>query len=85
MEARRRLSTDHVLDFDPGVGSLLGPNLVEVGPDAESKEPDDGTGGGQIDHVGDEYPVEQEKATGNVVLLNHGTDRESPGYEETCA
>jgi hypothetical protein len=58
---------------------------VEVVSYAESEEPDDGAGNSQVDHGNDEQPVEKHEANGNVVPLNHGSDRECPGNEEEHA
>jgi hypothetical protein len=85
MEARKKSSTDHILDCNPSAGSLLGPNRVEAVPHAKSKEPDDGTGSGQVKHVGNEQPVQEDEASGIVVLLDHGPDRDRPGNEEEHA
>jgi len=73
---------EHILDCNPGTGSLLRENRVEVCPQAKSKEPDVCAGDSQINHVGDEQPVQENEATGNVVPLDHGPDRERPGNEE---
>jgi len=70
------------LDCDPGAGSLLRPNRTEVVPHAESKEPDEGAGNGQVNHVGDKQPIQEDETSGDVVLLDHGPDRERPGNEE---
>jgi len=75
-------STDHVLDRNPGGGGLLRPNCAEGVPHAESKEPDDGPSPGQIEHIGDEQPIQEDKAASDVILLDHGPDRDHPGNEE---
>jgi hypothetical protein len=76
---------EHILDCNPGTGNLLGENRMEVYPQAKSEEPDECAGNGQINHVGDEQPVQENEATGNVIPLDHGPDRERPGYEEEHA
>jgi len=73
---------EHILYCNPGTGSLLRENRVEICPEAKSEEPDECAGNGQINHVGDEQPVQENKTTGNVVLLDHGPNRERPGNEE---
>lgn len=55
---------------------------MEVCPQAKSEEPDECTGNGQVDHVGDEQPIQENKASGDMALLDHGPDRERPGNEE---
>lgn len=55
---------------------------MEVCPQAKGEEPDECAGDGQINHVANEQPVQENEASGNVVLLDHGTDRERPGSEE---
>ena len=82
MGAWKRLSTDHILDCNLDVGRLLSPNRAEAVPHAKSKEPDDGAGSGQVKHVGDEQPVQEDEASGDVILLDHGPDRDCPGNEE---
>jgi hypothetical protein len=47
---------------------------MEVYPQAKSEEPDECAGNGQINHVGDEQPVQENEATGNVIPLDHGPD-----------
>jgi len=73
---------EHILDCNPSAGSLLRPAGVEVVSQPESKEPDDRTCSSQIDHSNYEQPVEEHEATGDVVPLNHGSDRERPGNEK---
>ena len=58
---------------------------MEVVPYAKCKKPDDGTGNGQVDHGDYEQPIQEHEANGNVVLLNHGPDRERPGNEKEYA
>ena len=82
MATRKRTSTDHILECNPGAGSLLRPNLVEVGPKAKSEEPDNGSCPSQVRHVGDEQPIQKDEGSGDVVLLDHGPDRDYPGNEE---
>ena len=48
-------------------------------PHTKSKEPNNGPGPGQVEHVGDEQPIEEDKAPGDVILLDHGPDRDNPG------
>ena len=82
MTTRRKVSTDHILDCNPGAGSLFGPNRAEVIPQAKSEEPDDCPGNSQVSHVGNEQPVQESEAPGDVVPLDHGPNREGPGNEE---
>jgi hypothetical protein len=58
---------------------------VEIVPYTKGEEPDDGTSSGQIEHGDDEHPVQKGETYGNMILLNHGSDRECPGNEEECA
>lgn len=58
---------------------------MEVVSYAKGEEPDDGAGNSQIDHGNDKQPVEEYEADGDVVPLNHGSDRERPGDEEEDA
>jgi len=74
---------EHILDFNPSDGTLLRPNCVEVDPLAKSEEPDEGAGNGQVNHVTDEQPVQEDKASGDMVSLNNGSDGDRPGNEET--
>lgn len=55
---------------------------MEVFPETKSEEPDECAGNGQVNHVGDEQPVQESEAAGDVILLDHGPDRERPGNEE---
>ena len=75
-------STNHVLDCNAGTGGLLRPNRVEGVSHTESKEPDDGPSPGQIEHISDEQPIQEDKAAGDVVPLDHGPDRDHPSNEE---
>ena len=47
---------------------------MEVCPQAKSEEPNECACNGQIDHGSDEQPVQENEATGNVILLDHGPD-----------
>lgn len=76
-------TVEHILDCNPGAGSLLRPDRAEVVPLAKSKKPDDGAGNGQVKHVADEQPVEEGEASGDVVPLDHGPDGDRPGNKET--
>lgn len=76
---------EHVLNCNPGAGGLLSPSGVEVVPHAKSKEPNYGAGSSQIEHSNDKHPVEENEAYGNMVFLNHGSNRECPGNEEEYA
>jgi len=82
MITQKRLSTDHILDCDPGARSLLRPNRAEVVPLAKSKEPDVGASNGQVNHIADEQPVQEDEAACDVVSLDHGPDGDRPGNEE---
>ena len=82
MATWNRLPTDHILDCNPGGRSLFGPNRTEVVPDTKGEEPDDGASSGQIKHITDEQPVQEDEASGDVVPLDHGSDRDYPGNEE---
>ena len=82
MTTRKKVVTDHILDCNPGAGSLFRPNRVEIFPQAKSEKPDECAGDSQVNHVGYEQPVQENEASGDVVLLDHGPDRERPGNQE---